>query len=199
MKKPFRYQSWSSDQELLDRIDRIKFENGDMNKDEELRYNSTLGKFQKGDKFGSLSDFKNDPKLFEPILDNLQKPNKYKKFAEDNSTRNYVWGKVLKNRRLKKSDYEGLSSSDIIVAEDKRERLKKLALKPDKPKPTNVVPMPVPSNAPLSDENWWKTKSQSLEEYLKAKNLEYYAKPKSLRSFIEARKEGIGTLFKKNS
>ena len=126
MKKPFRYQSWSSDQELLDRIDRIKFENGDMNKDEELRYNSTLGKFQKGDKFGSLSDFKNDPKLFEPILDNLKKPNKYKKFAEENNIRNHVWNKVLKNRQQKKRDYEGLSGSDIVVAEDKRDRLKKL-------------------------------------------------------------------------
>ena len=194
MKKPFRYKSWSSDQELLDRIDRIKFENGDMNKDEELRYNSTLGKFQKGDKVGSLSDFKNDPKLFESIPDKLKN-----KKQDDIDTRNYVWGKVKKNRRLKRPDYDGFSSSDIIVAEDKRERLKKLALKPDKPKPTNVVPMPIPSDAPLSDENWWKTKSQSLEEYLKAKNLEYYAKPKSLRSFLEARKEGIGTLFKKNS
>ena len=126
MKKPFRYQSWSSDQELLDRIDRIKFENGDMTKDEELKYNSTLGTFQKGDKFGSLSDFKNDPKLFEPIIDNLQKPNKYKKFAEENNIRNHVWNKVLKNRQQKKSDYEGLSGSDIVVAEDKRDRLKKL-------------------------------------------------------------------------
>ena len=79
---------------------------------EELKYNSTLGKFQKGDKFGSLSDFKNDPKLFVSTLDKLKN-----KKQEDNNTRNYVWGKVLKNRRLKKSDYEGLSSSEIIVAE----------------------------------------------------------------------------------
>lgn len=45
---------------------------------EQLHYNSTLGQFVKGNKRGSLSDFKNDEKLFEPILDRLKAKGKTK-------------------------------------------------------------------------------------------------------------------------
>jgi hypothetical protein len=99
-------------------------------------YNSDIGQFvdKTTGKKGALTDFVSpreaklfsEEKVFEPILDNLRKPDKYKKFAEENNIRNHVWKKVLKNRQQKKSDYEGLSGSDIVVAEDKRDRLKKL-------------------------------------------------------------------------
>ena len=46
---------------------------------EQLHYNSTLGQFVKGNKRGSLSDFKNDVKPFEPILDRLKAKGKTKK------------------------------------------------------------------------------------------------------------------------
>ena len=126
---PFKYQSWSSDQQLLDRIDKIKFESGDPPYDN-IMYDENVGQFvdKKTGQRGALTDFVSprEAKVFEPILDNLKKPNKYQNFAEQNNIRNHVWKKVIKNRQQKKQDYEGLSSSDIVVAEDKRERLKKL-------------------------------------------------------------------------
>ena len=39
---------------------------------DQLHYDSVRGQFKKGNKVGALSDFKNDEKLFEPILDRLK-------------------------------------------------------------------------------------------------------------------------------
>tara|TARA_R110000796_G_scaffold242960_1_gene365305 strand:- start:42 stop:668 length:627 start_codon:yes stop_codon:yes gene_type:complete len=117
----------------------------------EPRYDSALGKFVSGDKTGALSDFvkpgesrpkyyvdpvskeyKSIPKEDESLSGMFQRKfldrpkGKVNKNLEDRKTRNYVWQKVLNNRRKGKKDYEGLNTSDIIVAEDKREQLKEL-------------------------------------------------------------------------
>ena len=39
---------------------------------DQLHFDNVLGQFKKGNKVGALSDFKNDEKLFEPILDRLK-------------------------------------------------------------------------------------------------------------------------------
>ena len=135
-KNNFRYQSWADKgQKTIDYINKVKFQHGDPPYNN-IMYNSDIGQFvdKTTGKRGALTDFVSpreaklfsEEKVFEPILDNLRKPDKYKRFAEENNIRNHVWKKVLKNRQQKKSDYEGLSSSDIVVAEDKRDRLKKL-------------------------------------------------------------------------
>ena len=55
---------------------------------------------------------------------------------------------------------------------DNLKNKKKVAKKPkppveDKPKPTNVVPLPIPSDAPLSDQNWYKSNipEETFEEF----------------------------------
>ena len=78
---------------------------------------------------------------------------------------------------------------------------KKVAKKPkppveDKPKPTNVVPLPIPSDAPLSDQNWYKSNipEETFEEFYARRIKE---DPLDARLQREAFKVGLGTLFRK--
>ena len=62
---------------ILDYIDGFKNNDPKVYKamsdhSDQLHYDSVRGQFKKGDKVGALSDFKNDEKLFEPILDRLK-------------------------------------------------------------------------------------------------------------------------------
>jgi|TARA_R110002153_G_scaffold53354_1_gene148939 hypothetical protein len=151
---------------LLDFID--KFKEGDIKTHRALteynpnepQYDSAIGKFRLGDKTGALSDFikpgdkppRVDFKLnetpFQDIIPKLKNkgPQKGRKYNQDNKTRNYVWNKVLDNRKKGKRDYENLSTSDIIVAEDKRAKLKelnKIIMKPIYSTPPKKIKEPV--------------------------------------------------------
>ena len=62
---------------ILDYIDGFKNNDPKVYKamsdhSDQLHYDSVRGQFKKGNKVGALSDFKNDEKLFEPILDRLK-------------------------------------------------------------------------------------------------------------------------------
>ena len=68
--------SWAkeTDDKLLKYIDGVKNNDPKTLKaiddySDQLHYDSVRGQFKKGNKVGALSDFKNDEKLFEPILD----------------------------------------------------------------------------------------------------------------------------------
>jgi|TARA_S200002703_G_C3750040_1_gene230756 hypothetical protein len=78
---------------------------------------------------------------------------------------------------------------------------KKIVKKPkppaeDKPKPTNVIPLPIPSDAPLSDQNWYKSNvpDETFEEFYARRIKE---EPIEKRLEKEAFKIGLGTLFRK--
>ena len=71
--------SWAkeTDDKLLKYIDGVKNNDPKTLKaiddySDQLHYDSVRGQFKKGNKVGALSDFKNDEKLFEPILDRLK-------------------------------------------------------------------------------------------------------------------------------
>ena len=114
---------------LLDFID--KFKEGDIKTHRALteynpnepQYDSAIGKFRLGDKTGALSDFikpgeklpRVDFKLNEtPFQDIIPKlkvkgPQKGRKYNQDNKTRNYVWNKVLDNRKITKTSLHPIS------------------------------------------------------------------------------------------
>ena len=71
-----KYRS-ANDQRLLNYVDGVKNNDPKTLKaiddySDKLHYDSVRGQFKKGNKVGALSDFKNDEKLFEPILDRLK-------------------------------------------------------------------------------------------------------------------------------
>jgi len=133
--------------------------------DTQPTYNSALGKFEQNGKTGALSDFiKPGANTFDTDLTKA-KDNAYKTLTQkedgpfvkslknvqskgrnnnldDRNTRNYVWNKVLNNRRKGKKDYEDFSTSDIIVAEDKRAQLKKVSREILKTSPKTEVVKP---------------------------------------------------------
>jgi len=75
--------SWAkeTDDKLLKYIDGVKNNDPKTLKaiddySDQLHYDSVRGQFKKGNKVGALSDFKNDEKLFEPILGRLKSKGK---------------------------------------------------------------------------------------------------------------------------
>ena len=68
---------------LLNYIDNVKFKYSKQPIVEEpVTYNSTIGQFQKGNKLGALSDFKDDLKKEEKVFQNILPLNKKKKMSD---------------------------------------------------------------------------------------------------------------------